>query len=157
MSDLSHPRLHETTPVTEPMPRPPIIVSSDDYGRLTWIATGSMMGRFRSRAGAFLADELVRAEVRPPGEIPASVAVMRSVLAYHDETSGEVSRVRIVYPDEDDGRPGTASVLTDTGAALLGLSEGQSISLADDAGALRRLTVLSVEQPAISPIAGPHQ
>jgi regulator of nucleoside diphosphate kinase len=54
-------------------------------------------------------------------------------------------RVQIVSPEQADPTRARISVLSDLGAALIGLSAGQSIEWADRRGGGRRFQVLEVE------------
>jgi regulator of nucleoside diphosphate kinase len=56
-------------------------------------------------------------------------------------------RVTLVYPVEADIAEGRISILTPIGAALIGLSQGQSIAWTARDGRRHRLTVLEVRQP----------
>jgi regulator of nucleoside diphosphate kinase len=69
---------------------------------------------------------------------------MGSEVEFRDNKTGEVRRVTLVYPDEADVSRGRISVLTPIGAALIGLSESQSIDFQPPSGGLRSLTVLKV-------------
>ncbi|GEP07041.1 hypothetical protein MOX02_50790 [Methylobacterium oxalidis] len=62
--------------------------------------------------------------------------------------SGKI--VTLVYPGEADIGQARISVLTPVGAALLGLSKGQSISWTTRTGAGKQLTVLDVREPAFA-------
>jgi len=53
-------------------------------------------------------------------------------------------RVQLVAPEAADIAAGRISVLTPVGAALIGLSVGQSIDFMTPSGARQRLTVRSV-------------
>ncbi len=123
---------------------PPIIIRSEDYDRLAWIATASMMGVRRSAIGEKLADELLRAAVVGAPEVPSHVVTMNAQVTYRER--GRESCVQVVYPEDEDARAGRVSVLTDLGTALLGLSAGQSICWRCDAGTMRHLEVLDVSQ-----------
>jgi len=125
---------------------PPVVIPAEDYGRLAFIATASMMGRRQPPAGAVLADELVRASVVPAADVPPSVVTMGSTVEFRDDVNGRASRVTLVYPGEEDTDIELVSVLTPIGAALIGLSEGESIRWRSALGDRRDLTVLRVEQ-----------
>ena len=56
----------------------------------------------------------------------------------------------LVYPGEADIEQGKISILTPIGAALIGLSKGQSIDWATRTGEIRRLTVLEVREAAFA-------
>jgi regulator of nucleoside diphosphate kinase len=63
---------------------------------------------------------------------------------YLDEATGRIYIVTLVYPAESDIEKGRVSVLTPIGAALLGLSQGQSIEWNTRSGEPRQLTVLAL-------------
>jgi regulator of nucleoside diphosphate kinase len=132
--------------MTDRHAQPPLVIAAEDYGRLAFIATASMMARRKPPAGAVLADELVRAAVVPAAHVPPSVVTMGSCVEYRDDNSGKISRVCVVYPGEEDGDVGLVSVLTPIGAALIGLSEGQSMRWRSALGEWRDLTVLRVRR-----------
>jgi regulator of nucleoside diphosphate kinase len=91
-----------------------------------------------------LQQELDRAEVLPGSDVPADVVTLDVPVRYRDETAGESRVVTLVYPHEADVARGRISVVAPVGAALLGLSAGQSIDWEFPGGALRRLRVLEV-------------
>jgi regulator of nucleoside diphosphate kinase len=132
--------------MTDRQAQPRLVIAAEDYGRLAFLATASMMARRRPPAGAVLADELVRAAIVAAADIPPSVVTMRSAVEFRDDNSGQISRVSVVYPGEEDSDSGLVSVLTPIGAALIGLSEGQSIRWRSALGGWRDLTVLRVRQ-----------
>lgn len=120
---------------------PPITLNSSDFERLRLLANAAADSH--PDAADFLAREVDRAVVvdtAPPG-----VVVMGSRLSFRDESTGQVRHVTLVYPDEADIGAGKISVLTPIGAALVGLSVGQSIEWQTPAGARRPLTVLEVD------------
>ena len=69
---------------------------------------------------------------------------MHSVVEYRDEVTGEVRRATLVYPGEEDLDAGRISVLTPVGAALIGLSEGQSMEWQGATGGRRKVKVRRV-------------
>jgi regulator of nucleoside diphosphate kinase len=60
--------------------------------------------------------------------MPPFVATMHSRLEFRDDVTWSARRATLVFPDEDDGATDRVSVLSPEGAALIGLSEGQSIT-----------------------------
>lgn len=123
---------------------PPIVISEEEYGRLSYIAVASMMAGRRPASGALLADELVRAQLVPASAIPDSVVTMWSTVEFKDEATQQSSVMTLVYPGEEHTDMRLVSVLTPLGAALIGLSQGQSIEWKDPLGDSRKLTVLHV-------------
>jgi len=127
---------------TEAMP--PIVVSEADYQRLTNLAA-AIEERAPDVAGVLQA-EMDRARVVPAASFPADVVQMGSTVEFRSDT-GQERRVTLVYPGEADLAQGKISILTPIGAALIGLSPGQSIAWAARDGRRRHLTVLRVAQP----------
>ena len=60
---------------------------------------------------------------------------------------GENRQVTLVFPGDADIAQGKVSILTPIGAALIGLSKGQSIDWTARDGRVHRLTVAAVEAP----------
>jgi regulator of nucleoside diphosphate kinase len=122
---------------------PPLTISTGDYDRLAFLASFGLNFQQDRPAAAMLANELIRATVVTPRAIPPSVATMHSRLEFRDDVTWNVRCVALVYPDEDDGEVDRVSVLSPEGAALIGLSEGQSITWRTPKG-WRSLTLLRV-------------
>jgi regulator of nucleoside diphosphate kinase len=121
--------------------RPPIILTTADRNRLTALVAAFPPG---SETACFLGEELARAEIIERAEIGLGVATMHSYVEFIDDVAGRVERATLVYPGEEDRRLGRINVLSPTGAALLGLCEGQSIRWRDDSGRWHGLTLLTV-------------
>jgi regulator of nucleoside diphosphate kinase len=96
-----------------------------------------------------LADELERAHVVADGR-PEQTVCMGSEVEFRDDSTGKVQAVTLVYPGEADISQRRISVLTPIGAALIGLSTGDSIAWETRSGELRRLTVLQVREPQLA-------
>jgi len=126
--------------------KPSIILSSEDYERLSALANAA-----RKRMPVLaeeLADEIERAQVLAKGEHPQHIVCMNSKVEFCDDTTGKVQMVTLVYPDQADISQGKVSVLTPVGTALIGLRTGDSITWDAPNGQGRRLTVLSVRREA---------
>ena len=78
--------------------------------------------------------------------MPRNVGTLNRWLHYSDDHSPEVRRVQLVLPKEADIDAGRVSILSYVGAGLIGLKEGQSITWPDPSGALRKLTLVKVEE-----------
>lgn len=123
---------------------PAIMVSEADYDRLVSLAAAA-----EDRApdvASMLQTEMERAKIVPADAFPAHVVQMGSTVEFRFDT-GPQRRVTLVFPGEADFAQGRISVLTPIGAALIGLSPGQSIAWTARDGRRHRLTVLSVAQP----------
>ena len=96
------------------------------------------------RAVEFLIRELMRAVVVTDEEVPADVVTMRSRVSFRDDDKATSETVTLAYPGELHLYEDALSVLTPLGAALLGLSAGQSISYPKPQGGLRTIIVTKV-------------
>jgi regulator of nucleoside diphosphate kinase len=116
---------------------PSIAVTTADFDRLRVLATVPTV------AAACLGREIERARLIEPEAASRDLVTMNTRLRYRDDGTGQVREVTLVYPDKADIVAGKISVLTPVGAALIGLSEGQSIEWESPAGG-RSLTVVEV-------------
>ena len=136
-----------TNPIQFPK-KPGIIVSDSDQRRLTMLAT-TALDRTPDVAEELLT-EMERAEVLPAQSVPATTVQMGSTVVYKSD-DGRERRVSLVFPGQADISQGKISILTPIGTALIGLSEGQSISWMPRDGHRRSMTVLRVEGVTDSP------
>lgn len=135
--------------MTEP---PRLIMSIRDAQRLeALLARPELAGSATAR---LLEDEIARAEVRDPGDVPPDVVTMNSEVLCVDVDTGVERTLRLVYPDgvaDSD----SVSVFAPIGAALLGLGEGQSIDWPLPGGRTSRLRVEKVlSQPEAGGLPG---
>jgi len=117
---------------------PDIVVTSRDLQRLQALIRGSASGVVDQ-----LDEELERAEVVAPGEVPRDVVTMNSEVTFEDTGSGVQRSVRVVYPEAADAARGLISILSPLGAALLGLRVGQEFDWIMSQGN-RRVRVIGV-------------
>lgn len=96
---------------------------------------------------AMLLDEVDRADIYGPDDLPEDVVTLGAEVEFLDEGSGQRRRVTIVLPAHADIEAGRISILTPAGAGLIGLSAGESIDWPDVAGREHRLKILSVRRP----------
>lgn len=124
-----------------PETKPALVLSRLDVDRLE-----ALLEQPAQSGAAFdaLRDELARAEVREPRDMPADAITMNSTARFRDETSGEERELTLVYPRDADGSPDKISILAPVGSALLGLRAGQSIEWPVPGGRNTRLVVLGV-------------
>ncbi|MCE7901757.1 MAG: nucleoside diphosphate kinase regulator [Gammaproteobacteria bacterium PRO9] len=121
--------------------RPPITVSKLDLARLERLVYADAN---KNRPGIeALQDELDRATVVDPTEVPPDLVTMNSRVRFVDDATGATSELTLVYPDGASG-PDTVSVLAPAGAALLGLTVGQSIAWQVPGGRSLRLRILGI-------------
>ena len=101
---------------------PSIVVSTRDMARLEALLDSPALSRHP--AAVALAQELERAQVLPPEEIPEGIVTMHSRVDCEDELHNEKHSLTLVYPHEADFDKGRVSILAPVGSALLGLSVG---------------------------------
>jgi regulator of nucleoside diphosphate kinase len=126
---------------------PAIVVSDFDYNRLTSLA--AVVGDRAPDVASVLQSEMERARVVPADVLPAAVVQMGSTVEFSSDT-GRQRRVTLVFPGDADVAASRVSILTPIGAALIGLSPGQSIAWTTRDGRRHQLTVLSVAPPDAS-------
>jgi regulator of nucleoside diphosphate kinase len=122
--------------------KPCIAIHEKDFAslaRLAELATKSMPD-----VGGYLEQELERARIVSGRSASTRIVGMGSKVEYRDEATGKIHVVTLVYPADSDIEQGLVSVLTPIGAALIGLSQGQSIHWNTRSGECRRLSVISV-------------
>jgi len=122
---------------------PPITLTSADVDRLERLVNAAE-ATF-PRTAAFLARELGRATLVDPAARPAGVVAMGSKVTFRDDATAEERTLTLVYPEDANLEAGRISVLSPIGAALIGLSAGQSIEWQTPAGGQRSLTVIKVD------------
>ena len=125
--------------------KPAIVLTETDHKRLSLLAEQSV-DRNLEVAETILA-ELERARIVKDENLSKNAVRMGSSVRFTTDV-GEDRRVTLVYPRNADIADGKISILTPIGAALIGLSKGQSIDWTTRDGRACRLTVESVEQPS---------
>ncbi|MBN8482112.1 MAG: nucleoside diphosphate kinase regulator [Xanthomonadales bacterium] len=125
-----------------PTSAPSLIMSARDVRRLE--ALLAQAGDTLPASAARLEDEIARADVREPAAIPADVVTMNSQVECREEPHGATRVLRLVYPKDADSSDGRVSVLAPVGAALIGLSVGQSIDWPLPGGRSTRLAVTKI-------------
>jgi regulator of nucleoside diphosphate kinase len=125
-----------------------IVITREDSTRLSDLI-GEIEGGRDADVLALLDEELARARVVDDSEVPPDVVTMGSRFVYEDVATGKRAEVTLVYPHEADAQAGRVSVLSRVGSGLLGLSVGQEIAWPMPRGDLRRLRVVSVDQPNV--------
>jgi regulator of nucleoside diphosphate kinase len=121
---------------------PPISIPAGDFRRLSAMVDAAE--RTPTPILDYLAQELSRAEVVADEECDPHVVRIGSLVSYRDGENGRYRTVRLVWPLEADVTRDRISVLSPVGAALLGMSPGQSIAWPRPVGEPRVLTVLTV-------------
>jgi regulator of nucleoside diphosphate kinase len=123
-------------------PLPPIVIAASEALRLGALADSSMT--VFPRVAQFLARETERAQIVADDADLRDVVRMGSRVRYCDDETGDVREVVLVYPHEADIGQRRVSVLTPVGAALIGLSVGQTIEFQTPSHLTRAVKILAV-------------
>jgi regulator of nucleoside diphosphate kinase len=97
---------------------------------------------------AMLLEEIERAELHEAETLPETAVTIGSEVDFVDEKSSQLRSVELVMPASANIAEGRISILTPMGAALYGLTAGQSIDWPDLDGHARRIRILRVRQPS---------
>ena len=122
--------------------QPKIIVSSLDAERLEILLDALPPAEAAAHEG--LLEELGRAEIVAPQDMPAGVVTMNSTVRFQIDAPPEELRLTLVYPRDLANTADAISILTPVGSALLGLSVGDAIDWPRPDGQLVRVRILEV-------------
>ena len=121
---------------------PAITISTLDLDRIDLMLDRLPLAQAAARDA--LSDELARADVLAPWDMPPRVVTMRSTVRFRlDGKHGEWCKT-LVYPKEIGEGDDTVSVLSPVGSALLGLAEGDCIEWTHPDGCTLGVEVVEV-------------
>lgn len=122
-----------------------IVITETDHVRLQRLIESSR--RFRPRDAEHLdalEEELRRASIAAPEEVPHDVVTMNSRVRVKDLNSGHEFVYQIVFPRDADVARNRISVLAPIGTALLGYGAGTTVESRVPSGT-RRFQIVEVE------------
>ena len=123
------------------MKQPTIILSKQDLHRLeTMLEHQQQM----TQTMMHLEEELARAEVVAPQDVPPNVVSMNARVLITIEPNQESTEITLVYPHDFRGEKGQVNVLAPIGAAILGLAEGQQIEWPQPDGQMMKVQINKV-------------
>ncbi len=91
-----------------------------------------------------LEEELARADIVAPEEIPPDVVTMNSTVRFGVDTSNEEFTLTLVYPKDATGGSDKISILAPVGSAMLGLSRGDEIAWPKPGGGTMNVRIIDV-------------
>lgn len=122
--------------------RPEITISSLDSQRLEDLIDSLPKGGV---AGVHeLEEELARATVVAPREIPDNIVTMNSTVKFFVESTNKEFELTLVYPKDMDSSGKTISILAPVGSALLGLSIGDEIEWPKPGGGNLKIKIIQI-------------
>lgn len=122
---------------------PPITLSTRDYNDLLFVLCFPHSGQHRNIE--FLAQELRRAAVCHPDDLPGDVVAINSRVAFRIKGEPGVRTCLLVHPRDLLCEATENSVLTQLGTALLGLAVGAAMPFLSPDGEAREVKVEEVE------------
>ncbi|MDM1756154.1 MULTISPECIES: nucleoside diphosphate kinase regulator [Acinetobacter] len=106
------------------MAQPKIVITEQDLHRLeTMLEHQTKL----TPTMEHLEDELARADVVAPQDIPANIVTMNAKVLITIAPATEATEITLVYPHDFKGDKGQVNILAPIGAAIIGLAEGQEI------------------------------
>lgn len=123
--------------------KPSILVSWLDMDRLDRMLDS--LPATQAAARDALLDELGRAALAEPWEMPPDVVTMNSRVRFSFDGADEEVAMTLTYPKDMGANADQLSILTPVGTALLGLKTGDSIRWQRPDGAMFELTVRGIE------------
>ena len=123
------------------MANPSIIISEQDLHRLETMLEHQPK---LTPTMQLLEEELARADVVAPQDMPANVVTMNAKVLLTIAPSIEASEITLVYPHDFKGEKGQVNVVAPIGAAILGLAEGQEIEWPQPDGQMMKVKIEKV-------------
>lgn len=126
---------------------PAIRVTEHDYDQLSDLLDGL---HTPSAGAALLIQELDRASIVPKAYRGARFVRLNSLVEYEDVESGHRRRLRVVLPQHARIEDNSISVLSPAGAALMGLTAGQTMHWEVADGRTQTFKVLAVTHDEVA-------
>jgi regulator of nucleoside diphosphate kinase len=117
-----------------------IVITEPDRKKLERVLDALLSGSRANEAIEALEQELGRARVVAPDDVPPDVVTMNSEIELVDLDTHEQMRMRLVFPERADADEGRISVLAPLGLAVLGSRETEELEWPTP-GRVRRLRI----------------
>jgi regulator of nucleoside diphosphate kinase len=122
--------------------KPKLIISALDAERLEKLIHALPGNAFPAKDD--LEEELARAEIVEPKDVPPTVVTMNSTVRFEVVSTAEEFCLTLVYPKDVDASGESISILAPVGSALLGLSQGDEIEWPKPGGGVLRVRIREV-------------
>ena len=119
-----------------------IYLGKTDYRKIS-----ALLENNDSATADALWQEFDRAIVVNDKDLSVGTVCMNATVEFIDRDTQQPSRIQLVYPAQANIAEGRVSILAPVGAALIGLSLGQSIDWPLASGKSRKLQVVAVHLP----------
>ena len=122
--------------------KPEITLSRLDAERLEGMLD-SLGGRsFPGRSE--LEEEIARARIVEPAQVPPTVVTMNSTVRFKVQSSDTTFSLTLVYPSDESASNDAISILAPVCSALLGLNEGDEIAWPAPGGGIINVQIIEV-------------
>lgn len=125
------------------MEKPNIVISKIDLERLEKLVDNLTLEQCPNLDE--LIDELNRAQVLEPNDMPGNVVTMNSSVRFKVLSTQKEFSMHLVYPKDMQGSSNTISILAPIGSALIGLQEGDKISWPKPGGGNIDVEIIKVD------------
>ncbi|AFJ02645.1 Regulator of nucleoside diphosphate kinase [Methylophaga frappieri] len=122
--------------------RPDITISTIDSQRLYQLIDA--LPDTNHAAIINLEEELERATLVSPQEVPPTIVTMNSTVQFVIESTQKSFELTLVYPKDMDDSGQTLSILSPVGSALLGLAIGDQIEWPNPSGDTLKVTIIDI-------------
>jgi len=122
--------------------RPEIIISTFDAERLYKLI--EKLPRNSIAGITDLEEELDRATIVSPQEVPSTIVTMNSTVNFFVESTQKEFELTLVYPKDIDSSGKTISILAPVGSALLGLSIDNEIEWPKPGGGNLKVKIIGI-------------
>lgn len=122
--------------------KPEITISSLDSERLYRLIDSLPRNSFVGLSE--LEEELARANIVEPSQVPPTIVTMNSTVKFSVASSKDEFTLTLVYPKDLDSTGDKISILAPVGSALLGLSQGAQIEWPKPGGGLIKVTIKEI-------------
>lgn len=122
--------------------RPEIVLSSLDSERLYTLIDS--LSKNSVPGIEELEQELNRAEIVEPTEIPDNIVTMNSTVRFFVESTQQEFELTLVYPKDMDSTGKNISILAPVGSAMLGLSVGDEIEWPKPGGGVLKVKITEI-------------
>lgn len=121
---------------------PEITISSLDATRLDALLDRLPNKSFPGKA--HLEEELARANIVKPHEMPSNIVTMNSTVRFIIEPTKDEFELTLVYPKDIDSSGTKISILAPVGSALLGLATGEKIEWPKPGGGTLKVKISDI-------------
>jgi regulator of nucleoside diphosphate kinase len=126
------------------MKQPSIFITTTDAEKLRDLLRKARYSEYRGSVYLkMLSDEIEKAEVVDPDQIPPDVITLNSTAHLIDQETGEEMICTLVFPEDADVSQGKISILAPIGTAMLGYRVGDTFEW-DTPGGRRSIRVKDV-------------